>query len=176
MSKRVYSDEEKAAALAALDANGGNVNGTAQVLDIPEATLRAWAEGRNQHPSVAEMHERKKGELAEKFETVAHMLLDVTTDDAEGMRKTNVRDRMIAAGVAVDKKLLLTGKPTAIVERRDPAWLWRETVRKAVERAKSAGVELTEAEAIRQLVEWKPEARQYLLAPAPAALQSEGVM
>ena len=118
MSKRIYSDEEKGAALAALDANKGNVHGTARLLGIPDSTLDEWARGRNQSAAVPNMRERKKGELAEKFDEVAHMLLDATTDDAEGVQRTGVRDRMVAAGVAVDKKLLLAGKATQIHEHR----------------------------------------------------------
>jgi hypothetical protein len=43
--KRMYSDEEKASALAALAANGGNALLTAQQTGVPRTTLRKWAGG-----------------------------------------------------------------------------------------------------------------------------------
>jgi 8-oxo-dGTP pyrophosphatase MutT (NUDIX family) len=43
--RRHYSDEERAEALAVLDANAGNLKRTARDLDIPRATLQEWAGG-----------------------------------------------------------------------------------------------------------------------------------
>lgn len=44
MANREYAEEEKAQALAALAASGGEVSRTARQLGIPRRTLRGWAE------------------------------------------------------------------------------------------------------------------------------------
>jgi hypothetical protein len=44
--RRHYSDEDRAEALAVLDANAGNLKRTARDLGIPRATLQEWAGGR----------------------------------------------------------------------------------------------------------------------------------
>ncbi len=46
MAKRRYSDQEKAEALAALDANGGNLLKTSEQIGIPRQTIQEWASGR----------------------------------------------------------------------------------------------------------------------------------
>ena len=109
--RRKYEAEDKGAALAVLDANDGNVKGTARILDMPRKTLDDWARGQGLSPDVPEWRSIKKGTLAQKFEQAAHLILDtIGPGDAEGLRKAGVRDRMIAAGVAADKKLLLMGE------------------------------------------------------------------
>ena len=110
--KRQYSDSDKATALAALDANGGNVSGTARQLSIPAKTIENWAKSRGVHPAVAKMGEVKKRELADKLEELAHQIIDAAPDKIE---KAGLKDSMIAAGTAIDKMQLLRGKPTAIV-------------------------------------------------------------
>ena len=129
-NRRGYNDEEKAMALAALDANGGNVYRTALQLGIPDSTLDGWAKERGVSPAVHALREVKKGTLAEKFDEVAHMALDLTIDDLEGLRKAGPQARIIVAGIATEKKLLLTGQPTQITEHR------LEAARDAYERIK----------------------------------------
>ena len=46
MAKRSYSDEQKASALAALAANGGNARLTAAQVGVPRTTLLKWAAGK----------------------------------------------------------------------------------------------------------------------------------
>ncbi len=72
--KRKYSDNEKAATLAALDANGGNVRRTCAQLAIPRATLQRWVGGVN--PDVTVLRPIKRRELSEKLEDIAHALSD----------------------------------------------------------------------------------------------------
>jgi len=55
-----YSDEERADALLALEANGGNLSRTARQMGIPRATLRLWAQG-NVVPAVTDICQAKKG-------------------------------------------------------------------------------------------------------------------
>ena len=112
---RRYSDEDRANALAALAANGGNVNRTAEQLGIPEATVRAWANG-DRHPEASQACEQKKPALADQFQALAEKLVGIAAEKAD---KLNAKDAVIAAGVAVDKARLLRGEPTQINEERD---------------------------------------------------------
>lgn len=52
VTRRQYSDNDKAAALAALDANGGNVRGTAKQLKLSHATLQRWSDRRTSQGSI----------------------------------------------------------------------------------------------------------------------------
>lgn len=110
--KRRYSDEDKATALAALDANGGNVLKTARALKIPHKTLDEWAKGRNQVPEVADLRNEKKGELSARYEAVIHELVDVLADKRAN---ASLKDVATAIGILTDKMQLLRGRPTAII-------------------------------------------------------------
>jgi len=111
MGKRQYSDREKASALAALDANGGNVNQTARQLAIPRKTLALWASSRHLSADVADIRHEKRKELGERLEDLAHTLVDLLPDK---LPSASVRDLAGALIVAVDKMQLLKGAPTAI--------------------------------------------------------------
>lgn len=112
-TRRRYSDDERAAALAALAANGGNLKLTAAQLGIPLATLAAWANG-TRHPEASTSAEQKKPALAGMFRDFVGRVLSLTTDD--DIRGASLKDRMTAAGIAVDKAQLLDGKATGIVK------------------------------------------------------------
>ena len=61
MTRRRYTDNERAAALTALAANCGNVERTARELGIPRKTLAQWARGQR-YPEAAQMsHEKNYG-------------------------------------------------------------------------------------------------------------------
>jgi hypothetical protein len=110
-SRRRYSDDERAAALAALAANGGNVPLTARQLDIPEQTLRNWTAGRR-HPEASQMGDEKRPPLADAFEALAGKLLDGITPAK--ITETGVKDLTTSAAIAVDKMRLLREQPTSI--------------------------------------------------------------
>lgn len=67
MAKRSYSDEQKASALAALAANGGNVNLTSGQIGVPRHTLLKWAFGEGAHTSVTDIGHQKKQGLADRL-------------------------------------------------------------------------------------------------------------
>jgi transposase-like protein len=102
--KRQYSDEDKATALATLDANDGNVKRTATQLGIPHKTLDDWAKGRNQHPAVAELRTHKKGSLAEKFENLAHLIVDACPRKSV---QATLSQCAVSSGIATDKAIRL---------------------------------------------------------------------
>jgi len=102
---RNYSDAEKAAALVVLDYCKGNTREAARRLDIPEATIRAWANGRI-NEDCAELHAEKKADLAEVLEQLALNLVQklLKAKDASS----------VDLGIVVDKLLLVRGEPNAI--------------------------------------------------------------
>lgn len=116
MSKRQYSDNDKAVALATLDANEGNIRQSAKMLKLPESTLTDWANNRGVCPEVAEIREDKKAELAEKLEEVAHALTDniLLRAQSDFSLLTPMKDFAVSLGIAIDKMQLLKGAPTAI--------------------------------------------------------------
>ena len=110
MAKRRYSDEDRANALAALAANGGNVSKTARDLDIPEPTLRCWATG-ERHPEALQMRDGKMADLADRLEEVAWKLSDAIPGK---IGKASLKDTAISLGITVEKMRLLRDKPTSI--------------------------------------------------------------
>lgn len=113
-ARRQFSDNDKATALAALDANGGNVYKTARELGIGRTTLEGWAKGRGVNHAMPELRQVKKRELADKLELVAHrytnhLLMKSTVTE------TSAKDSAITVGTAIDKMRLLRGLPTEIV-------------------------------------------------------------
>ncbi|HEX8097836.1 MAG TPA: hypothetical protein VF507_07355 [Pyrinomonadaceae bacterium] len=109
--KRNYSDNDKAEALAALDANGGDLKHTSKLLRIPLSTLTDWSKNRGINQQVTDFREDKKKDLAGKLEELAHKCVDLLP---EKLPFASVRDLAGALIVAVDKMRLLKGEPTAI--------------------------------------------------------------
>jgi inosine/xanthosine triphosphate pyrophosphatase family protein len=116
MSKRQYSDNDKAIALATLDANEGSIRQTAKILRIPETTLSDWANNRGICSEVTEIRDVKKAELVDKLEEVAHALTDNILQRAQSdfSLLTPLKDFAVSLGIAVDKMQVLKGKPTSI--------------------------------------------------------------
>lgn len=108
MAKRQYSDNDKATALAALDANGGNVAKTAKELNMPRITLKEWADGRV-HPDVSEIRHEKQLELSELIENELRLIF---TEMGTKRASATYANLATAAGIFVDKKQLLAGKAT----------------------------------------------------------------
>jgi transposase-like protein len=107
-SRRRYSDEFRANALAALAANGGNTERTAKQLGVPESTLRAWKAG-DRHPEAAKECEKKKGPMADTLEAVAWQLLDALPAK---IPDASLKETATAMGIAIDKARVLRGLPT----------------------------------------------------------------
>ena len=126
MARRIYSDEDRAAGLAALDANEGRLSQTAREIGVPRSTLRQWiksAEHRDR-AAPAKVRQEKKEDLADIFERIARKatgIVELTLSDFEGVTipvPLAVR-LMTAAGIAVDKAQLLRGGATARLEVAD---------------------------------------------------------
>ena len=128
---RHHTDDERAACLACLAANGGNVAKTARECGVKRSTLQLWIKeqaarqvpvfsGIKPAPEKTAVAERvaakvatAKRDLDERFERLAHKLVGVAYRGAD---KLNGKDAAIAAGVAVDKMLLLRGQPQSLEE------------------------------------------------------------
>jgi hypothetical protein len=119
MKYRTYTDTERAEALAALDSNNGNVEHTAQQLEMPRKTLEEWAKGRGVTAAVEELRVLKRGELSDKFEALAHTIVDSVTP--EDIAKASLRDKTIAVGILTEKVRLLRDQPT-VIAGREQAW------------------------------------------------------
>lgn len=107
---RTYTDVEKAEALLAVDANGGNVSLTARQLGIPGRTLATWVKGRV-HPEIVKSCEAKRAPLADRLEELAHKLIDAIPGKIE---KAKMQEVSVSAGIALDKMRLLRDQPTGI--------------------------------------------------------------
>jgi len=132
MARRVYSDAERAAALAAITANGGDVTAKlSRDLDIPVGTLRRWASGEVAAAQTADVGRLKKDAL----ETIDAMCERVaryglayvlawheTTPDPDPKLLSAV---MTSVGISIDKMRLMREQSTARVTVDD--------VRKAIE-------------------------------------------
>jgi transposase-like protein len=100
MSRRRYRDDFRAAALAALTANAGNVARTARQLGLSRKTLEGWATGRTPSPP-AHLRHQKKAALADALEALARRMLDAMT--AEKIKAATLLEIAVALGVCVDK-------------------------------------------------------------------------
>jgi transposase-like protein len=125
--RRRYTDDDRSSALAKLAENGGDVSRTAAQLGIPERTLNHWANGHGIHPDVAKEGERKKADLAERWEKVANSAIDALEKDIGGLRG---KDAATVAGIATDKLLALRdgGPPpgtTVVIRVVSGDWMGR---------------------------------------------------
>jgi transposase-like protein len=106
--RRRYTDDERAAALAAVVANGGCVEVTARSLGIPTSTLQCWQKG-HRCPEALQLRNEKAGELATAMEEIAWLLLAIIP---EKVYDAPLNHLMAAFGIMVDKMLRLRGAHT----------------------------------------------------------------
>jgi transposase-like protein len=114
MARRHYSDEERAAALAALKANGGNLELTSKQAGVPRNTLKRWVKHPD-HAAPAHLRQKKSRDLGAKLTDLAHQIVDSMPGK---IRRASLRDAAVSAGVAIDKARLVQGQPTSINENR----------------------------------------------------------
>lgn len=115
--KRQYTDEEKATALAHLQANGGDVSRTSRELGIPRTTLQQWRDGIGVNKAVPLIRQEKTEALDVLFERVAYLYIG-RAQETSAVEKTSGKDAIITAATAVDKLRLLRGQSTEITEER----------------------------------------------------------
>lgn len=112
--RRHYTEADKAAALANLKANGGNIERTARECKVPSSTLKRWIAD-PERAAPAQVRGEKEGELDAKLERIANRYADALDDDLTvGLIKASRDPSKLASvlGVAIEKLQLLRGKPT----------------------------------------------------------------
>jgi transposase-like protein len=141
MGKRRYSDDERAACLAALAANGGDVAKTARETGVPDPTLRCWAKG-TRHPEALQMQEGKRLPLADMLEDLAYR---AARTSRRGLRHVKADRAAVVMGIAIEKMQLLRGQPTERVDANvfarieATAALFTDAARRAIAADSAAG-------------------------------------
>lgn len=119
--RREYTDEEKAAALAALRASKGNYSEAARLTNTDESNVRRWA--KSAPGVVAEIAEQKSADLATLMHDIAYRGAGLerrafthfeSLTDAEIAQHLPEINRV--TGTAIDKAQLLAGEPTSRTE------------------------------------------------------------
>lgn len=126
------SPETKAAALALLDANGGNAKKTAAELGMPASTLRFWAKRMSQ-PKRGILHkdtpEEQLEELAGKWQKLLRTSVDLAQAAMDGLseqekqqlKTKDIRELTVSGAIATEKMQLLRGRPTQQLAVQDLA-------------------------------------------------------
>jgi len=108
-----YTDAEKAAALAMLDANGGNMLLTAKETRISRTTLQEWRDGRISH-DVPDIRQEKRQSLAELFLDEIYAAVGLMPDKRAD---ASYKELATVVGILTDKRQLLLGAATERVEQ-----------------------------------------------------------
>lgn len=107
-----YSEETKAAIVAAIEANNGNVFATARLFNVPHDTAYYWWYNSDRY---SEFQKQKSSfSLADNIEEIAKKSTDSLL--AQDFSTVNARDKATILAIAVDKMQLLRGLPTSITE------------------------------------------------------------
>jgi transposase-like protein len=167
MANRIYTEDEKIAALAALDANGGNVKLTAAQLGLPRKTLTNWAvkiaaqevtqETASSTTSGQPVGHLKtavaitpddvasaRKSLSELLEEVVRKLIGGLLDDTR-LRVADLKEVATAFGIAFDKRQLLQGSPTSITGQSLTDEQRADELRRLAERIRQRRVETPDA-------------------------------
>lgn len=108
---RRYRKTEKVAAIVAAEAS--SVLAASEQTGIPESTIRYWLD----QPEFANLRENAREAMAEEARVVARLAWQQL---GKAVQSGNLepRDLIMAAGMATDKSLLLSGEATARTETR----------------------------------------------------------
>ena len=107
--RSTYSDEDKAAVLAVLAANGGNIKRTSRETGVAVSTVRNWSRG------LASPSSEKVQEAVDKFVDQAEKVRNMALDELERAIMTGEvkdRDLITILGVLDDKITRAKGLPT----------------------------------------------------------------
>jgi transposase-like protein len=169
MATKRYSVEERAQALAVLQANAGNLKKTQRDTGIPRKTLAGWRDGNNKdHAQVLEQVPAKCEDLAAKLDAIAGKLTRVTElkldnllSGDDDIAKVNIKDLSLATSNTVQTTNLLRHKPTSISETRTTdAKRYEAIISNFLEQAAKNGAPVEREEAINLLSIHLPDIRQ----------------
>lgn len=136
-NRRGYSDEDKAFALAYLQAHGGNVYRAAKDLGIHPQNLYQWSHGLRISEQARLMSKQKVEELKQQLTSLAETSLAAAMDRIQngnvqalvvpqggGMSAVELvkvpvpfKDLTVGLGITIEKLQLLSGKPTEISQQ-----------------------------------------------------------
>lgn len=112
VAKRHYSDRERAAALAVLDANAGNYSAAARAAGVPRLTLREWDKARD-NASPLDIQQESKKTLAELFEGEIRAAVEAA-DAKRGA--ASYKDLGVVVGILSDKLANLSEAPVTRID------------------------------------------------------------
>ncbi len=110
---RQYTDAEKAEALVALEANNGNVKGTARALGIPMQTLDKWSKDIGVNRDVPKIGDEKRIDFTQMLEAEINAALGAMMHKRTD---ASYADMSRTIGIFIDKLELLRGNATARLE------------------------------------------------------------
>lgn len=100
-----YTDADRAAALAVLQANAGNVARTARETGVPRITLLGWARDVDRQSRTVDLAERKQVDLADIIRAELEAIFQAM---ATKRGEASYRELATAAGILVDKLVRLS--------------------------------------------------------------------
>ena len=113
-----YSEHDRAAALAALETNEGNLTRTAKQLGMSTSTLRRWRDHQADPTITGPLKKateaalpQARAKIADRLRDFIHEALDIAPGKLD---EANLQHIFTAIGISVDKSQLLDGKPTGI--------------------------------------------------------------
>ena len=117
--RKIYDDNFRADTVLMLEAAGypnqkGALTAVAKKVKAPPRTISRWFNKEN-NPPPDRLVKEKRGELVERLEHMAHMLLDAMGVDI-GENGVDAVRAAVAMGITIDKWQLLKGEPTGIVK------------------------------------------------------------
>lgn len=156
---RTYTDEEKAAALEALNLCGGNYAETERAIGVPAETVRLWAKGVSVSDAVyADYAAKKAGRATATVRALNARLAEALFDETK-IESARYGELVTAFGVTFDKLRLMDSQPTQITESRSDAQL-REKAEELLARLVEAGMDRVAA--LAALREKAPTLSQYV--------------
>lgn len=137
--RRSYDDKFRASAVVMLEAAGypnskGALSHVSKHCGVPQSTLKGWYTGQN-NPPPTELRAEKKGELIDWINTELDSIFGVLPNKRND---ASYRDLVTGIGILVDKRQLLTGKPTESIEYKNNGLTDEQRVDKVVALLKTA--------------------------------------
>jgi hypothetical protein len=133
--RRIYSDAERAATLATLSINRGNLTKTAKDTGVPMRTIIDWRDkncGVNRK-GFAELQAIANNELTNKLDDIALQCVDLLP---RKLSRASVKDINSVLNTAIDKSQLLKGLPTSITANTQAIESLRDKLSEAIELAR----------------------------------------
>jgi len=128
---RDYPEDLKAAVIAAIENNGGNVLATSKLFNLPRDTVNYWWKHSDR---FVEVKQASSANLADKYEQLAHSYVESLSEHDQSL--VTARDKIYIASTATQMTQLLRGEPTAIVgqvERTDVTVILQSALSDAID-------------------------------------------